>query len=65
MYRNIRKNDDKVHLHLSLRNACSHEEQHKTLSEGEAVIFKITGYARKRRMRCSSPIHSTLLLVAT
>ena len=48
MYRNIRKNDDKVHLHLSLRNACSREEQHKTLSEGEAAIFKITGYASKK-----------------
>ena len=48
MYRNIRKNDDKVHLHLSLRNSCLREEQHKTLSEGEAVIFKLTGYASKK-----------------
>ena len=42
------ENDDKVHLHLSLRNACLREEQHKTLSEGEAVIFKLTGYASKK-----------------
>ena len=42
------ENDDKVHLHLSLRTLCLREEQHKTLSEGEAVIFKLAGYARKK-----------------
>ena len=42
------ENDDKVHLHLSLRNACLREEQHKTLTEGEAVVFKLTGYASKK-----------------
>ena len=37
-----------MHLHLALHNACLREDQHKTLSEGEAVIFKLTGYASKR-----------------
>ena len=42
------ENDDKVHLHLSLRTLCLREEQHKTLSQGEAVIFKLSGYASKK-----------------
>ena len=42
------ENDNNMHLHLSLRNACLREEQHKTLLEGEAVIFKLTGYASKK-----------------
>ena len=42
------ESDDQVHLHLALRNACLHEAQYKTLSEGEALIFKLTGYASKR-----------------
>ena len=42
------ESDDQVHLHLSLRNACLREEQHKTLLEGEAVVFKLTGYASKK-----------------
>ena len=34
------ENDDKVHLHLSLQTVCILKEQHKTLSEGEALVFK-------------------------
>ena len=37
-----------MHLHLALRNACLRKDQYKTLSEGEAVIFKLTGYASKK-----------------
>ena len=51
MRRDITKhqeNDDKVHLHLSLRTLCLQEKEHKTLSEGEAVIYKLTGYASKK-----------------
>ena len=46
--KNHQENDDKVHLHLSLRNACLREDQHKTLSEGEAMVFKLTGHASKK-----------------
>ena len=56
------ENDDKVHLHLSLRNACLREDQHKTLLEGEAVIFKITGYASKKEKNevfISDPFYAT------
>ena len=42
------ENDNNMHLHLALHNACLHEEQHKTLSEGEAVVFKLTGYVSKK-----------------
>ena len=42
------ENDDKVHLHLSLRTVCVLKEQHKTLSEGEALVFKLPGYASKK-----------------
>ena len=42
------ENDDKVHLHLSLQTVCVLKEQHKTLSEGEALVFKLPGYASKK-----------------
>ena len=42
------ENDDKVHLHLSLRTVCVLKDQHKTLSEGEALVFKLSGYASKK-----------------
>ena len=42
------ENDDKVHLHLSLQTVCVLKEQHKTLSEGEALVFKLSGYASKK-----------------
>ena len=42
------ENDDKVHLHLSLQTVCVLKEQHKTLSEGEALVFKVSGYASKK-----------------
>ena len=45
---NHQENDDKVHLHLSLQTVCILKEQHKTLSEGEALVFKLTGYASKK-----------------
>ena len=41
-------NDDKVHLHLSLQTVCILKEQHMTLSEGEALVFKLSGYASKK-----------------
>ena len=42
------ENDDEVHLHLSLQTVCALKEQHKTLSEGEALVFKLSGYASKK-----------------
>ncbi len=36
------------HLDLSLDTVSSREEQHKTLSEGEALVFKLPGYASKK-----------------
>ena len=36
------------HMDLALDTVSSREEQHKTLSEGEAIIFKLPGYASKR-----------------
>ena len=42
------ENDDKVHLHLSLQTVCVLKEQHKTLSEGEALVFKLSGHASKK-----------------
>ena len=46
--KNHRENDDKFHLHLSLQTVCELKEQHKMLSEGEALIFKLSGYASKK-----------------
>ena len=60
------ENNDKVHLHLSLHNACLREEQHKTCQkERQSNLNQQAMPARKRRMRCSSLIHCMLLLVAT
>ena len=42
------ENEDKVHLHLVLKTVVAREEQHKTLSEGEAVVFKLPGYASRK-----------------
>ena len=36
------------HMDLALDSVSSLEEQHKTLSEGEAIIFKLPGYASKK-----------------
>ncbi len=36
------------HLDLALDIVSSREEQHKTLSEGEALVFKLPGYAGKK-----------------
>ncbi len=36
------------HLDLALDTVSSREEQHKTLSEGEALVFKLPGYASKK-----------------
>ena len=41
-------NDNNMHLHLSLQTVCELKEQNKTLSEGEALIFKVPGYASKK-----------------
>ena len=51
-----------MHLRLALRNACLREEQYKTLSEGETVIFKLTGYASKKEKNevfFSDPLYVT------
>ena len=42
------ENEDKDHLHLMLKINVAREEQHKTLSEGETVIFQLPGYASKK-----------------
>ena len=42
------ENDDEVHLHLTLQTVCELKEQHKTLSGGEALVFKLSGYASKK-----------------
>ena len=36
------------HMDLVLDTVSSREEQHKTLSEGEAMVFKLPGYASKK-----------------
>ncbi len=36
------------HLDLALDTVSSREEQHKTLSEGEALVFKLPRYASKK-----------------
>ena len=42
------ENEDKGHLHLVLKTVVAREEQHKALSEGEAVVFHLPGYASKK-----------------
>ena len=36
------------HMYFVLDTVSSREEQHKTLSEGEAIVFKLPGYASKK-----------------
>ena len=42
------KEKRETHVDLALDTVSSREEQHKTPSEGEAVIFKLSGYASKK-----------------
>ena len=42
------ENEDKGHLHLVLKTVVARELQHKTLSEGEAVVFQLPGCASKK-----------------
>ncbi len=44
------------HLDLALKTVSSREEQHKTLSEGEALVFKLPGYAsmKEKNVRFNS-----------
>lgn len=44
-------NDDVDHLHLVLSTVCSHEEQFRTLRDGEAVVFKVTEYTSKKKRK--------------
>ena len=53
--RMLRKDEEKhkreareKHMDLALDTVSSHEEQHKTLSEGEAIVFQLPGYASKK-----------------
>ena len=46
--RKHQENDDKVHVHLVLKSFSSFREEQKILSEGEAVVFKLSGYDRKK-----------------
>ena len=45
------------HMDLALDTVSSREEQHKTLSEGEATVFKLPGYSSKKekKVRFYSP----------
>ena len=43
------ENEDKVHIHLMLKSFSLLKEQHKTLSEGEAVVFQLPGYTSKKK----------------
>ena len=62
------ENEDKVHLHLMLKSFSllkeQHEallEQHETLSDGEAVVFQVSGYARKKEKNeifCSKSLYT-------
>ena len=55
------ENEDKVHLHLVLKTVVARAEQHKTLSEGEAVVFQLPGYASKKEKNeifYSTPFYS-------
>ena len=51
------ENEDKGHLHLVLKSVVAREEQHKALSEGEAVVFQLPGYASKKEK--NEKFHST------
>ena len=43
-----KREDQDRHMDLALDTVSSREEQHKTLSEGEALVFKLPGYAVKK-----------------
>ena len=49
------------HMDLALDTVSLREEQHKTLSEGEAMVFKLPGYASKKEKnaRFYSPLFYT------
>ena len=49
------------HVDLSMASVRSVMEDHRTLSEGEAVVFKLPGYAEKKKRNeefCSKPFYS-------
>ena len=55
------KEDREKHVDLSLATVRSREEQHKTLSEGEAVVFQLQEYASKKEKDetfCSTPFYT-------
>ena len=55
------ENEDKGHLHLVLKTVVAREEQHKALSEGEAVVFQLPGYTSKKEKNetfYSTPFYS-------
>ena len=45
------ENDDKDHLHLMLKSYSLLKEQHKTLSDGEAVVFQLPEYTSKKEKK--------------
>ena len=45
---NHKREAPEKHMDLALDTLSSREEQHKTLSEGEAMVFKLPGYASKK-----------------
>ena len=50
------------HMDLALDTVSSREEQHKTLSEGEAIVFKLPGYASKKEKNArfySTPFYTS------
>ena len=50
------------HMDLALDTVSSREEQHKTLSEGEAIVFKLPGYAsmkEKNEIFSSPPFYTS------
>ena len=54
------ENDDNMHLQLALRNSCLCENSTKHCQkERRSYLILQVMPARKRRMRCSSPIHAT------
>ena len=55
------KEDREKHVDFCLATVRSREEQHKTLSEGEAVVFQLPGYASKKEKNeifYSTPFYS-------
>ena len=55
------KEDREKHVDFCLATVRSREEQHKTLSEGEAFVFQLPGYANKKENNMtfySTPFYS-------